>query len=418
MKKLLNLIASITKTQTIKDAAIVLIGMIFSTIFSALSIFLLARFLGPTRFGLYTAALSLAVIVIDAVDLAIGGSIVNFGARSDQQANSFVKYGFFLKLTLGFIIGAIFALVSQPLASWLHPQIKTPLLLSSLFIPIIFLLRFPRSLLQAKKKFIKDSGIEVIISLLRLGSVIGFYYFFKLTVITALFSYLFGALGALLIGTSFISWKFLRAKITDSTKKEFFHFQKWLTLGFVLAAIHGRIDSTILLKLAGPAVTGIYQAAYRFFMPAIQLAAALSLVFAPRFASFSDAQTSRVYLIKAGKLTLGLASLVFLIIPLAPWFVKIIFGSEYSTAVLPTQILSLGFFAFIAGAPFVSHLIYAVNKTKTFFYLSLLQLILIVSLNFILIPKFQAVGAAIATSSTLLILNLLTATLALKSSKS
>jgi len=414
MTKIVSQLLSITKTQTIKDAALVFTGMALSTVLSAASIFLLARFLGPAKFGLYTTSLALAIIVTDAIDLSIGGSIIKFGSKLDKKSGSFIKYGFLLKLFLGFSLGGLFALISQPLADWLHPEIKTPLLLSSLFIPAVFLLRFPRALLQSQKKFLKDSTLEVTTSFLRLGFVLGFYCFFQLTVVTALLAYLFSATGAFLIAVTFVSWRFLKAPITKNTKQDFFSFQKWLTLGFIIAAVHGRIDSAILLKLVGPVTTGIYQAAYRFFMPVIQLAAALSLVFAPRFASFGDKTKTRTYLIKSSQLTLAVSFLVFLIIPLAPLFVKLIYGSDYVSAVLPTQILSIGFFAFLAGAPFVSHLIYSKAKTKIFFFLSIFQLTLIVSLNFLLVPSLKAVGAAIAASLTLVIVNTLTAAIALK----
>ena len=416
MKKLTQGLLSITKTQTIKDAAIITLGMGFSTIFSAASIFILARILGPTKFGLYSVALTIVIIVIDSLDLAINSSIIKFASSQSSQVDKYVKYGFNLKLFLGLTIGLLFALISQPLAAWLHPDLQQPLLIASLFIPIVFLLRLPRSLLQAQKKFLADTSVEVLTSFFRLSAVVGFYFFFKLTIITSLFAYLFGATAALIISASLISWQFLKAKVTPQTKARFFSFQKWLTLSFILAAVHSRIDTAILLRLAGPSVTGIYQAGYRFFMPAIQLSVVLSLVFAPRFASFSNQQEAKAYLLKAARLALGLGVLVLLIIPFASFFINLIFGADYQTAVLPTQILSFGFAAFIAGAPFVSYLIYSIAKTKAFFFVNLLQLFLIVSLNLLLVPKFQAVGAALASSLSLISINGLLAILAFKSS--
>src|SRR3990167_10505339 len=138
-----------------------------------------------------------------------------------------------------------------------------------------------------------------------------------------------------LIGSQLVSSKFLKAPITTDTKSHFFSFQKWLTLAYVVAAIHGRIDNPLILRLSSPEVGGLYQAAYRFFMPALQLAAALSLVFAPRFASFPDLKTSRKYLFKASRLTLALGLAVLAIIPFARRLVNLIFGSQYSGSILP-----------------------------------------------------------------------------------
>ena len=250
-------------------------------------------------------------------------------------------------------------------------------------------------------------------SLFRLLAIVGFYFTGLLTVSSALAAYILGALITFFIGSLMVSWKFLKAPITADTKSHFFSFQKWMTLAYVVAAIHGRIDNPLVLRLSSPETGGLYQAAYRFFMPALQLAAALSLVFAPRFASFTDLKTSRQYLFKAGRLTLALGLLVLAIIPLSSFAVNLIFGSQYSGSILPTQILSLGFVAFVAGSPYVAYLIYAAGKTKTFLLVNLLQLVLLVSLDVALVLEFGAIGPAAATSTTLITVNILMAALAL-----
>ena len=389
-------------------------GMVFSTLLSAATIFLLARWLGPGDFGLYAASLAIAVIVTDSLELAISGSVVNFGAKNNALSQKLIKYGLILKLALGLGLGILAAVLAKPVSGWINPALNQPLYLVALIIPLNFLMRFPRSVLQSQRRFWADSSLEVITSLGRFLSVAGFYFSGSLTVITGLWAYLSGAVAALMIGSALISWKFLKERIDQETRRHFFQFQKWLTIGFILAAIHGRMDTAILLKLAGPAATGIYQAAFRFFMPVMQLAAALSLVFAPRFASFVTRQEARIYLKKAAKLTLLLGLGVLLMLPLAPWLVSLIFGSAYSGAVLPARILSLGFALFIVMAPFTAYLIYSVNRTRVFALINFLQLLLLLILDYWLIPNFGAVGAAIASAVTLISVNLLIMGLALK----
>ena len=388
--------------------------MVFSTVLSAATIFLLARWLGPGGFGLYAASLAIAVIVTDSLELAISGSVVNFGAKNNASSQKLIKYGLILKLALGLGLGILVALLSKPVSTWINPNLHQPLYLVAVIIPLNFLMRFPRSVLQSQRRFWADSSLEVITSLGRFLSVVGFYASGLLTVITGLWAYLAGAAAALIIGSALISWKFLREKIDQETRKNFFQFQKWLTIGFILAAIHGRMDTAILLKLAGPVATGIYQAAFRFFMPVMQLAAALSLVFAPRFASFTTHLEARIYLKKAAKLTLLLGLGVLLMMPLAPWLVQLIFGSAYAGAVLPARILSLGFALFIVMAPFTAYLIYSVNRTRVFALINFLQLLLLLILDYWLIPNFGAVGAATASAVTLISVNLLIIFLALK----
>lgn len=389
-------------------------GTVISTLLSAVSIFLLARWAGPGQFGIYVTGLAIGIILTDSLELAISNSIVNFGAKSDRLSLGLIKYGFYLKLFTGLILGGVLLALRRPVAGLIDLQLIGPLTVVACFIPVIFLQRFPRSVLQSQKRFWADSGLEVSTSLFRLLLIVWFYFSGKLSAETGLLAYLGGAAAAFAVGSSLISWNFLAAPVDKTVRSRFFHFQKWLTVGFILAAIHGRIDSTIVLKLAGAEITGIYQSAYRFFMPVVQFSGALALVFAPRFASFAGLDESRRYLKKAAKLT-GLLSLgVLLIIPLAPYLVELIFGREYLGAVLPARILSLGFSLFIVSAPFTAYLIYSVNRTKIFALINLLQLILLIGLDYWLIPAFGAAGAAGATSITLVIINLLIIGLSLK----
>ena len=405
MKSLLLRLINLIRTQTLKDTAIVTLGNGFSTLFSIVSIFLVARILGPAEYGLYITTWAIITIIIDSTDLAINNALVKFASKVSDKKNSLVKYGFYLKLFLGIGLTILFAILSRPLANWLYPDLKSPLLLASLLIITTFMFRFPRSILQSERKFFFDVIIDVSISFLRLLALVIFFFYFKLTVVTSLLAYLLAAFIGLIIGLNLISFKFLKAKVTLQTKKTFFHFQKWLTLGYIVAAVHGRIDSVILLKLAGPVAAGIYQAAFRFFMPFLQLAAALSLVFAPRFAGFSDPNQTKTYLFKAFKLSLGIAVLVLFLNPLFPWLINLIFGSSYITAIAPARILTIGFAFFIIGAPLVAHLIYSVNKTKTFFLVNIAQLILLVSLNLVLIPIYGASGSALALTLTYILIN-------------
>ena len=106
---------TIFASQTIKDSSIVTVGMGLSAILSALSIFLIARFLGPSGFGFYVSALAVAVIITDSVELAISNSLVKFASGSDRPL-SFIKYGFYLKVGLGLFLGLLLAQLSRPLA--------------------------------------------------------------------------------------------------------------------------------------------------------------------------------------------------------------------------------------------------------------------------------------------------------------
>ena len=405
MKFLLNFFGTAAKTQTAKDAGIVFGGQVLSTITSAIFFILIARFLGPEKLGIYSAAMAIVIVLADTVDLAINSSIVKFYHKENYKA--YWKFAFLLKMLAGFVFSILLFFGAGFLSEIMHQDLTIVLKVSSLLVFLIFFCRFPKAVFQAQKKFLSDALVDVATSALRLLLVLLLICFSALSVKSALWTQIISALGIGLIALKFIGMDFLKAKITPVVRKTFFSFHSWLTVGFILAAVHTRIDNLFLMRFSGPAMVGYYQAGYRFFMPIIQFSSVLSTVFAPRFASFEKEKQVKDYLKKTSLLSGGLALLVLIFIFFVPLIVKILFGAEYAPAVLPTQILAVGFAFFVFAVPFFSCLIYRRGETGFFALLNLLQLCLIVGFDLLLIPRFQAVGAASAASLTIIIINIL-----------
>ena len=405
MKFLLNFFGTAAKTQTAKDAGIVFGGQVLSTLISAIFFILVARFLGPEKLGIYSAATAIVIVLADTVDLAINSSIVKFYHRKDYKA--YWKFAFLLKMLAGFVFSILLFFGAGFLSEIMRQDLTVVLKVSSLLVFLVFFCRFPKAVFQAQKKFLSDALVDMATSALRLLLTILLIYFSLLSVKSVLWTQIISALGIGLIALKFIGIDFLKAKITPAVRKTFFSFHSWLTVGFILAAVHSRIDNIFLMRFSGPAMVGYYQAGYRFFMPIVQFSSVLSTVFAPRFASFEKEEQVKAYLKKTSLLSGGLALLVLVFIFFVPVIVKFLFGADYAPAVLPTQILAVGFAFFVFAVPFMSCLIYRRGETGFFALLNLLQLFLVVGLDLLLIPKFQAVGAASAASLTIIIINIL-----------
>lgn len=405
MKFLLNFFGTAAKTQTVKDTGIVFGGQVLSTLISAIFFILVARFLGPEKLGIYSMAMAIVIVLADTVDLAINSSIIKFYHQQNYKA--YWKFAFLLKLLAGFVFSILLFFSAGILSEIMHQDLTVVLKVSSLLVFLVFFFRFPKSVFQAQKKFLSDALIDVAFSSLRLLMLLLLIYFSALSVKSALWTQIISALGIGLIALKFTGVDFLKAKVTPVVQKTFFSFHSWLTVGFILAAVHSRIDNLFLMRFSGPAMVGYYQVGYRFFMPIVQFSSVLSTVFAPRFASFEKEEQVKAYLKKTSLLSGGLALLVLVFIFFVPIIVKILFGADYTPTVLPTQILAVGFAFFVFAVPFFSCLIYRRGQTGFFALLNLLQLCLIVILDLLLIPKFQAVGAASAASLTIIIINVL-----------
>jgi O-antigen/teichoic acid export membrane protein len=99
--------------------------------------------------------------------------------------------------------------------------------------------------------------------------------------------------------------------------------------------------------------------------------------------------------------TLIYSIISIIIVIFSYYFIPLIYGDEYFASVLPLQILTI-FLICITFAIFLSLLLdYQGLAKKRAFYLSIVMM-LGITLNFILIPAYGAVGAAIATSLSFL----------------
>ncbi len=404
MRPIRDFFSQSLKTQTAQDTVVVFIGQFFNTTVSALFFILLARVLGPAQLGVYSAVTALILIITDTVDLAINSSIIRFNQLPEKE--QFNKFAFFLKLILGSLFSIFIFLASKPISFLLQRDLNSSLKVAAFLILVIFLYRFPKAILQAQKNFKTDALLDGGLSLLRLIFSILVIYFYQLTVNKALYIQIIVTFIMMILGFKQVGLSFIGEKIKANLQNKFFSFQSWLTLAFILASIHSRIDNFLLMRFAGPEKLGFYQAGYRFFMPIIQFASVLSAVFAPRFASFTNEQEVKNYLRKTACLTGFFGFLILNLILLLPFFIRFFYGDDYLPAVIPTQILVVGFAFFIFAVPFNSCIIYRKEATKFFALLNFWQLFLIIGLDLLLIPSLGVIGAALALTVSLVIANL------------
>lgn len=402
----------IINTGTVKDTGIVFVGQIISTIFSAIFFFIIARKLGPANLGIYSTSAAVVMVLTDTIDIAINSSIIKF-SNSDRK-DAFLKFALLLKIGIGIFLMLLLFTLSNFFSILLKQNITVPLRFAAVLLLVTFVVRFPKSYFQAHKKFSWNAQIDIGMSFLRLILALSLIALNILSVISVINIQIAEILIVCLFFMRKIPLTFLRTPVDNRTRRDFFSFHGWLSVAFILAAIHSRLDTFFLMRFSGPGMVGYYQAGYRFYMPVVTFAAVLSTVFAPRFSSFPTTIMAKKYLKKGMLLASLFAFFVFSLIIFLPLAVKIFFGPAYQNSILPAQLLAPGYFSFVIGVPIISYLIYHRCATKFFIFLNLLQLILIVFFDILLIPKYQAVGAAAASSITLTVVNLIAAIWALR----
>jgi len=82
---------------------------------------------------------------------------------------------------------------------------------------------------------------------------------------------------------------------------------------------------------------------------------------------------------------------------LADKIIPLLFGGKYILSVLPLRILIWSFFFSLVGGPIVLILIISKDRLSRFVLFSIMVVILNISLNLLLIPRYSYAGASVAT---------------------
>jgi len=170
-------------------------------------------------------------------------------------------------------------------------------------------------------------------------------------------------------------------------------------------AIYFRADVIIMSLFKSDAIVGYYGAAYRLFQTTYVVPDALLFALFPLFCRLS-AQHENALAVAAQK---GLDLLLLLGFPLAAGvfvlsdeIVYTLYGADYADSVVLLRILAVAIALMYANGVFVQLLV-ATERQKRLAFTAGVSAVLNVSANFVLIPFIGAVGAALATVMTELI---------------
>ena len=159
--------------------------------------------------------------------------------------------------------------------------------------------------------------------------------------------------------------------------------------------------SYFLLHSAGAVVQGEYAAADRLLKPVMAVAGAVFLSSLPTVAALVANRRHAVlqssYRRSVVQVTFGFLPIAALAWLLASWLLHR-FAPEYSAAIWPFRVLVVGAFFMFLNMLSTTYII-ALGRFRTIMFVALLNLIVYLLLALYLIPRYGAIGAAIATST-------------------
>lgn len=393
---------SIISTATFKQSQITIAGTLINGALGALFYIVLARFLGPSNFGLLTIALTTLVLIADMADIGTNAGLVRFVssnlALNKEKAYRFLKLSLEVKLIAWGISFLVVYFLAPILATEVFhkSELVLPLKLAAFGVGGALLFTFATSSLQAYQKYFTWSAINILTNSLRLFLIIILGYFLILDVKNSLLVYIILLFFGFFV-TLFIlpTRKILQSRDEFQLSKELFKYNIPVAIFTVIAAFSARLDTYLNAALLTAREVGIYGAANQLVQIMPQLVSALGLVAAPKFASFQSNEQMLVYFKKFQLFVSGLVFLGIIIIPALAYLIPILFGGSYQEAVIPFIFLFLAMLVFLFSIPVHHSVIFYFGRPDVFIWVALGHLMIIGGLGYLMISNYGIIGTAI-----------------------
>ncbi len=360
---------------------------------------------GEAAYGRYFSLVGFTIIF----NIILDAGLTHYNNQSVARNHKQLRTNFSNLLSLKLLLGAVYLLISLGIGTLLgyHHNSFVLLLLLTVNQFLASLLLFLRSNISGLQLFRLDAMLSVADKLIMIGicALLLFTPLFKeeITVLdfaTAQFvSYAITVLLAFILvlnKAGHFTYSFSLRKHRYNLYKSFPY-----ALLILLMALYTRIDSVMLDLMVGPFYSGVYAAAFRLVDAVNQVGYLFAVLLLPLFAHMLSRKISVTPLVE---LTFNLILAGTLAISLACFFnaeplMKSLYVGAAELSIPVLRLLILSTIAF--GSTFVFGTLLTANGS-----LGLLNkiafggFVLNILLNFVLIPHYQAYGAAMATVMT------------------
>lgn len=398
-------------SKTAKDTYIVFVGNIISFFFGIIFAVLAARAVEPSGWGIFSAAGGFMVILFAFSELGLSAGLFKFvsglwGKGEREKVDEVASVILTTRVATVLIFSSLMILFAGSLSNIL---LKTDNLLLVYFTAIgligSLLTDFQVSLLQAKRNWISSSVLTALTNLFRLTFLLLSRYFWKFDLSVLFAVFFLSPIATFLISLLFERPKILLTRNSLSIFKKVSKFSLWMGVNRSVGSISSRVDSVLLLQLAGSFEAGIVGAARQLSNAVMILLGSFATVIAQRLASYEGIHLKKYYrkvVLLSMLFGAGVLAGIIFVDPIIS-----LLGPKYSLSSGVLKWLLVGLVPFALSSPSVNALIYTFHKPKIIALLSVIQLPLIIIGNILLIPKYGIFGPVIVIAfwnlSTLLV---------------
>lgn len=382
-----------------KNTSWIMIEKIFGMGMRFLIIIFIARYLGPEQFGIFSYALALVTLFGMFGHMGLSGLVIKEIVNNPKNTNKIIGTTFWLKL-LGLIIGIILLYIYT---YFFENDNLLIILIYIMSIALIFqsfeVISF-WFLSSVKAKYISISKISAIV-LTSIYNVIliilsaNIIYFACANIIQGLiFSVLLIYFYRKIDKLKIYDWKFSFKLTKDLLSRSWMIF-----FAAVLTMIYFKIDQIMLKWLSDMNEVGTYSAASTLSEAVYFIAASIVASIYPKLLELKKINTEEYYdkLQKLLNLLFIIAISISILLSISSEFIiSVLFGDEYKNSV-SIFVIHIWASIFIYLRMVFDRWFIMEDIYKIYLLTQLIGAVTNIVLNYILIPYFQGVGAAIAT---------------------
>jgi len=361
---------------------------------------LLARALGPHDRGVYGIFMLSGSITQALLSLGLSISAIYYLSKHEHSVARVVANGLQMTVLSG-MLTTLLVLLAWPLVGDKFTDNGVPYWAFVFIVPLFVNYNMLIAIFQGTSRFLSMSAMIIVqplvqVLLLATGVLIGDVDATAAVLFWAGASLVSSVLGIALLGRSALSpHELLRVDLPSLRQQAQFGMRG--QAGNLMQLLNYRLDQYLVLSLVNAAGVGIYAVGVQLSQSIWFLANAVATVLIPRLAASNDEEAARMTPLLCRN-TLFMSALGALAIGvLAPWFVPLFFGDDYSDSVRPLLWLLPGTVA-LSGSKILASYIFSQGKPGLNSLITIGSLAVTIVADFALIPKFGVAGAAVAST--------------------
>ena len=398
--------------QSVRGSLILFLGDAASTIILAVGSILIARFLGPEYYGIYSITLAVPAIIISLIGLGLDSAVVRFSARyrsedRPEQLLSLIKSVTAFRLALGFIVWLLCFLYSDFLASTLlnRPEAGLYIRLSSFLIIFQTLFSLLYSLYVGLDRYDVGAAVKLSMSIVKSTSA-PLLVVAGLGVFGAVMGHVLGFAVSAMVGISLLylgPYRTLKSVIGDGVEgggsfvrdlKTIISYGLPLYASSLILLLADQYRLILLAHNASDLEIGNFQAAGTFASLLVVISAPISMALFPAFSKLDPAgeevRKAFQYSVKYTGMLIVPAALFTILMSRS--LVEIVYGNKYLLAPLFLSLYTVVYLYSAFGSIVLSSFFNGIGETGINLKATLAYVIPFLPLSIILTSMLGVLG--------------------------